>query len=225
MTDKHIRRSGDDYIDALAALLPVGPAWPREYDSTLMKLVGGESQIWGEVDGRAADLLEIESDPRITNEMLDTWEFNWGLPDPCFGEALTLAQRHILLVRKITLLGGQSRAFFIEVASWLGYTITIKEYSPFMVGISQVGDVRDDAGNPRWEIGPPEMRFYWTVTIADASLIWFRSAQGEAGVDPHLRIGIADDLECLLNRWKPAHTEIVFDYSSLGVDGPMAGTP
>ena len=40
------------------------------------------------------------------------------------------------------------------------------------------------------------------------SLIWFRtgSGGGQTGVDPHLRIGRADDLECLLERWKPAHT-------------------
>jgi hypothetical protein len=38
-------------------------------------------------------------------------------------------------------------------------------------------------------------------------------------------IGIADDLECLLNRWKPAHTEIIFDYSGLQDGGEMAGTP
>ena len=70
---------------------------------------------------------------------------------------------------------------------------------------------------PHYGLGPPENRFYWTVHVDDAMLIWFRVATSAArcGVDPHLRIGIFDDLECLLNRWKPAHTEIIFDYSSL----------
>ena len=45
------------------------------------------------------------------------------------------------------------------------------------------------------------------------------------GHDPHLRIGLADDLECLLNRWKPAHTQIIFDYSGMETGGEMAGTP
>jgi uncharacterized protein YmfQ (DUF2313 family) len=40
-----------------------------------------------------------------------------------------------------------------------------------------------------------------------------------------LRIGVFDDLECLLNRWKPAHTQIIFDYSGLQTGGDMAGTP
>ena len=120
------------------------------------------------------------------------------------------------------------------MATFLGYTVTITEYSPFMAGVSNAGDTRTPPLDPkplvgdfRWYIGPPEMRFYWTVHVTGARLTWFRSAQGEAGVDHHLEIGLAEDLECLLNRWKPAHTEIIFDYSNIGSGGddPMAGTP
>jgi uncharacterized protein YmfQ (DUF2313 family) len=74
-------------------------------------------------------------------------------------------------------------------------------------------------------LGPPDNRFYWTVHVGLAKLIWFRCTSGQCGVDPHLRIGLADDLECLLNRWKPAHTKIVYDYSGLQSGGEMAGTP
>jgi uncharacterized protein YmfQ (DUF2313 family) len=255
MTDKHVRRSGDDYIDALAALLPVGPAWPREYDSTLMKLVGGLSQVWGDVDGRAADLLEIESDPRQTVELLPDWERNFGLPDPCYSAPQTVGQRQLALVMRMTMLGAQSREFFISVAAMIGYTITITEYRVFVVGIDGCGDCRvygdgsdpmrnewgvpimDAQGDepvaegelsewPNYGIGPPSNRFYWTVHVSGASLTWFRVTKGQTGVDPHLRIGLADDLECLLNRWKPAHTEIIFDYAGLSDPGdPMAGTP
>jgi uncharacterized protein YmfQ (DUF2313 family) len=79
---------------------------------------------------------------------------------------------------------------------------------------------------PNYGIGPPENRFYWTVHVDQASLVWFRVTKGQTGVDPHLRIGLANDLECLLNRWKPAHTQIIFDYSGLSDPGdPMEGTP
>jgi uncharacterized protein YmfQ (DUF2313 family) len=235
--DRHIRRTGDDYAQALADLLPTGPAWPREDSSTLMRLVNGLAHIFGYVDARAADFLERESDPRKTLEMLDTWEFNWGLPDPCYRQAQTIDQRHQLLLFKMTLLGAQDRQFFIDMAAWLGYEITITEYAPFMAGVSQAGDTRgminwnDTPGQHpevidyRWQIMAPEGRFYWTVHIINAPLTWFRSAAGQAGVDPHLRIGYARDLECLLNRWKPAHTLIVYDYSNLKTGDPMAGTP
>jgi uncharacterized protein YmfQ (DUF2313 family) len=98
------------------------------------------------------------------------------------------------------------------------------------VGISSVGDTRPTgaAGEPfQWEIGPPEMRFYWSVKVDATRLTWFRVGLGggQAGVDPHLRIGIATDLECVLRRIKPAHTEVLFDYSGLGPPDPMAGTP
>jgi len=74
-------------------------------------------------------------------------------------------------------------------------------------------------------LGPPDNRYYWTVHVQNARLSWFRCGSGQCGVDPHLRIGLATDLECLLNRWKPAHTEIIFDYANLENGGPMAGTP
>jgi uncharacterized protein YmfQ (DUF2313 family) len=251
--DRHLRRGGDEYADAFASLLPRGAAWPREPDTILMALINGLAQIWGEpVDARAADLLERESDPRMTAEMLPDWERNWGLPDPCYAEPLTVNDRRIALVQRMTIQGAQSRQFFIDVAKQIGYSITITEYRPFMVGIDRVGDNRvigtgitmydqfghiilNPAGTPvqagqyseyPYMLGVPENRFYWTVHVGQVSLKWFRCASGQTGVDPHLRIGIATDLECLLNRWKPAHTQIIFDYSGSTSGGdPMAGTP
>ena len=221
MTDRHVRRTGDDYIDALAALLPVGPAWPREVDSTLMDLIGGLSQIWGYADSRAADLLETESDPRETVELLPDWERAWGLPDPCVKAPQGIEARRAALIIKMTMLGGQSREFFIAVAEALGYTITITEYLPYICGISFVGDSRgefnpDSPNDWMWQLGPPEIRFYWTVHVTGLRLTYFHTGSSETGVDRLLTIGTAEDLECILNRWKPAHTEIVFDYSEVG---------
>jgi uncharacterized protein YmfQ (DUF2313 family) len=251
--DRHVRRSGDDYAVAFSALLPRGAAWPREPETVLMSLIAGMAQIWGDpVDKRAADLLEQESDPRTTVELLPDWERNWGLPDPCFAEPLSVHDRQVALVQRMTIEGGQSRQFFVDVAAQLGYTITITEYRPFMTGIDKVGDNRvigtgatmfdqfdyiilNPLGTPvqagqyseyPYMLGVPENRFYWTVHVGQTRLTWFRCASGQTGVDPHLRIGIATDVECVLNRWKPAHTDIIFDYSgSTSGNDPMAGTP
>jgi uncharacterized protein YmfQ (DUF2313 family) len=253
MSDRHIRRSGDDYGSAFLQLLPQGPAWPREPGSTLDLACRGLSKYWGEVDRRAADLLEQESDPRKTLELLPDWERNWGLPDPCYSEPLTIAERQLALVMRMTMQGAQSREFFIAVAAQIGYTITITEYRVFVVGLDRCGDnrvygdgsdpmlnewgqpIKDPVGEnvangelsewPNYGLGPPTNRFYWKVHVHQAKLTWFRAASGQTGVDPHLRIGLADDLECLLNRWKPAHTQIIFDYSNLQTGGDMAGTP
>jgi uncharacterized protein YmfQ (DUF2313 family) len=234
-------------------LLPQGQAWPKYPGTTLDLACRGLAEYWGFVDSRAADLLERESDPRYTIELLPDWERNWGLPDPCYEAPLTIAERQKALVMRMTLQGSQSRAFFIDVAYKIGYTISITEYRVFVVGIDRCGDNRVygtgavpqfDEWNkpicgpkgqplkqgelsewPNYGIGPPENRYYWTVHVDQAKLIWFRVTSGQTGVDPHLRIGTADDLECLLGRWKPAHTEIIFDYSGLQTGGDMAGTP
>jgi uncharacterized protein YmfQ (DUF2313 family) len=55
--------------------------------------------------------------------------------------------------------------------------------------------------------------------------MWFRCGSGQCGVDPHLLIGHAEDLECILARWQPAHTQIIYDYSGLTPGNPFAGTP
>jgi uncharacterized protein YmfQ (DUF2313 family) len=260
VSDRHVRRSGSDYTEAFLSMLPQGQAWPKHSpDSTLVKGVTGLCDYWGFVDGRAADLLERESDPRTTIELLPDWERNWGLPDPCYSAPQTIGERQLALVLRMTMMGGQSRQFFIDFAAYIGYSITITEYRPFMVGLDRCGDNRviGDGTDPMFSdtfvcgylpvynpngervaegelsewpnygLGPPENRFYWTVHVHSTSLTWFRCGNGggQCGVDPHLRIGIATDLECILARWKPAHTEIIFDYSGLTPGDPMAGTP
>lgn len=228
--DRHIRRGQEEYTHALSALLPQGIAWPRWPETVLMKTVHGLAGIMGWCDGRAADLLERESDPRITVEMLDSWERAWGLPDPCYEGPSTIGERQTALVLRMTLLGAQSRAFFIEVARFLGYDVTISEYRPFMVGIDRCGDNRelledDTLGIWPCQIGPPWMRFAWTIHVHLTRLTWLRATKGQAGIDPHLRIGLALDLECVIRRWRPAHTEVLFDYSGVTPPDPMAGTP
>jgi uncharacterized protein YmfQ (DUF2313 family) len=261
MPDTHVTRSGDDYAEAMQGLLPQGQAWPRGDDSILMKVVRGLTRIWGDFEVRASLLLERESDPRYTLPpqgdqpgLLPDWERNWGLPDPCYDAPLTIAERQLALIMRMTMVGGQSRQFFLDVAAMLGYTITISEYRVWVVGIDGCGDCRTigslppDPNRDQWQrelydpraghldqgemsawpnygVGPPSNRFYWTVHVDATKLIWFRCGSGQCGVDPHLLIGSADDLECLLERWAPAHTQIIFDYSGMTDGGAMAGTP
>ncbi len=196
--DVHARRSASDYAYALINLLPQGLAWPRNSDAVMVKLVNGLAAIFGYVDGRAADLLEIETDPRKTNEMIGDWETAFGLPDEClFNPPSTLPDRRTALVDKMTMLGRQDRAFFIALAAKQGLNIKIREYSPYQCGISRVGPYTaqygDDPYNPRWGLGPAALRFHWTVTIDN----------------------VLTGVECILRRYKPSHTEVVFTYSNI----------
>lgn len=181
----------------------------------------GLADYWGFVDSRAADLLEIESDPRTTTELLPDWERAWGLPGPCVTPAQSIAQRRAALVAKMTLLGGQSRQYFIDLAASLGYTITISEFLPYQCGISRVGDTRSALDNPEdptrymWQLGAPELRYYWTVHVSALRLTYFRTGISECGIDRLLAIDGPAELECILNLLKPAHTDLIFDFSAI----------
>lgn len=100
--------TGDDYATAFANELPTGPAWPRDPTSTLQMVVLGLMQIWADVDSAAAALLQTEGDPRSTIAMLPDWERNFGLPDLCLDEPLTIADRQKALAARVAMLGGQS---------------------------------------------------------------------------------------------------------------------
>jgi uncharacterized protein YmfQ (DUF2313 family) len=220
MVDRHIRRSGSDYAQSFLDHLPHGQAWTRELGSVLVEACSGLAYFFGYVDGRAADLLETESDPRRTVELLPDWERNWGLPDPCVSDPPTaLAERRALLVAKMTLLGAQSRAFFYQVAADVGYpNIQITEYSPYMCGVSRCGDTRgifnpDDPTHYYWTLGAPETRFYWTIHVSTLKITYFHVNSSQCGVDRLMAFEVASDLECIFNRWAPAHTKIVYDYS------------
>lgn len=252
--DKHVTRTGDDYAEALLNELPDGRAWPRQVERVVSIVCTGLAQVWGALETAASKLLEVESDPRITQDLLPDWERNFGLPDECYSEPLTIGDRQIALVQRMTLEGAQSREFFITEAAKIGYVISITEYRPFVCGLDRCGDNRvigDGSGTQRnylgkialntlglplalnehseypAQIGADTIRYMWTVHVAAARLTWFRvgGGGGQVGVDPHLRIAIASDLECIINRWKPAHTLVLYDYSGLSEGGSMAGTP
>jgi uncharacterized protein YmfQ (DUF2313 family) len=198
MKDRHVRRTGSDYTSALMALFPQGMAWPRNVSATLYKLVDGTAQVMGDIDGRAADLLTKESDPRYADEMLDDWERNFALPDICLPyPPTTQFDRRVALVAKMTMLGAQDRNFFTDIAASLGQSIDIQEYAPYMCGVSRCGDTRSalygaDSTHYRWQLGSPEMRFYWTVDLTS----------------------VLSGAECVLRRYGPAHTELVIKYNS-----------
>lgn len=225
--DRHIRRSGDDYSIAYSQLLPQGQAWPTwDATSNLMSWVSGTSQIWGDVDGRAADLLERESDPRSTLDLLPDWERAFGLPDPCVAEPLTISGRQTSLVARITMAGDQSRQFFLNLADFYEMKISVIEHAPYMGGISCGGDTTflTESGGSRWEAGAETIRYYWTIGVAKPRLTWFRGGAGQGGIDHHLEIGLTTDMQCLFERLKPAHVELVWQLH-LETLNPMEGTP
>lgn len=188
----------DDYLQQLQALLPQGPAWSREADAVLTKLLTAFAEEFAKVDARI-DALVNEADPRTTNELLADWERVAGLPDLCTGIPPTIALRRELLVSKLTNLGGQSKAFFIALAAKLGYTIAIDEFKRFRV-TSRVNDVLNDS----------DWAYVWRVNAAQDTV---RKFTVSGRVNEPLASWGNTALECVITRLKPAHTHVQFAYS------------
>jgi uncharacterized protein YmfQ (DUF2313 family) len=152
------------------------------------------------VDSRAG-VMPLEANPSTSAELLPDWERVAGLPDKCSGALeQTLQGRRNALLAKLTSTGGQSAAYFIEIAAVLGYTVTIETFRPFRVGRSRVGDLLT---NGPWA-------FTWLARAPEVSVTSFRV--GQSAVGERLRTWGNDTLECKLNQLKPAHTIAIFAY-------------
>jgi uncharacterized protein YmfQ (DUF2313 family) len=189
------------YLDQLQQLLPPGAAWPRDPDAVLTRVLDAEAEELARVDGRAADLLE-EADPRTTLELLPDWERVTGLPDQCLPAGTSLVERREAVVARLTGLGGQSVAFFMQLAAVFGYAVEIVELRPFIAGHSVCGAPLG---------GDHDIRHVWRVVVPDLRVVEFRAGASACG-DRLGEIRRAEVLECLFQRLRPAHTRLVFQY-------------
>lgn len=195
--------TAEQYLIQLQALLPLGEAWPREPETTMTQLLRGIAEDMARVDKRCSDLVE-ETDPRTTLELLGEWEAFAGLPDSCSASgAVSLGERRRSLWAALTQKDGLSLAYFKGLATRLGYSVTIiGRGRPFICGRSRCGHVLG---------GGHDERLAWRVTIHGPRIQRFRCGSSRAG-DKLTRIVRATDLECLLRRMNPAHTELVIAY-------------
>lgn len=201
-------RASAAYLAQLQALLPEGPAWPRDEEATLTLVLAAFADGLAAPDARALQLLE-EADPLTALEMLPDWERAVGLPDPCNPIAQGIRDRQLAVARKLAGIGGQSREFYIQLALLIGLEIEIEEFRPFTVG-SRAGDRCFDES---W-------RFAWLVRLVpgsasdldayDIDLVYLTAGNGRAG--DRLRTFGSAHLECIIVRAKPAHTEVLFSY-------------
>lgn len=198
MTQAIVRRSEADYAAALQALLPVGAAWTFEKGALLTQLIDAIAVEFARVDARGADLRE-EADPRTALELLADWERVTGLPDPCAGQADTIAERRARVVRVLTARGGQSPAYFVALAAALGIEIEIEEIRPFRAGMSAAGD----------RCAAPPWNHVWVARAPETTIRYFRA--GSAAGEPLTSWGNAI-LACVLQRFKPAHTRLIITY-------------
>lgn len=194
------------YGEQGAKLLPRGVLWtvsPGSVKEALLRAMGSEC---AHADERVLDYLR-ESDPRTTDELLTDWERVLGLPGPCAELEPTLIGRRYAVVAKLTSQGGQSIAYYVQVAAALGYSIEIEEFPMAEVGVTVCGD----------ELNGILCRFVWTVHAPPGTPIFFSADESGAG-DPLATVD-ATPLECALQSIKPAHTLLLFEYDLEGGGG------
>lgn len=192
--------NADDYLQQCRSLLPPGPAWELADASPVSVQLQALATSAAGLDARAADLLR-EADPRSTYELLADWERVCGLPDECsVVSGLTLADRRAAVLAKLTATGGQSRAYFIGIAKSMGYAnATITEYSARRYGRARMGGrYGGNAWNYVWQLNLPAQLF--------------RRRTSGAPFGERYRVGGDAQLECVINKLKPAHTLVQFKY-------------
>lgn len=178
--------------DALKLLFPIELQGDFEKDIEL------EGEYLDNAQSRAEQLME-EMFPDAAYELLRDWERVCGLV-PGADDPMLL--RRDKVIKKLRELGGLSRAYFINLASSLGYTITIEELRPFMAGWGRAGDT----------LYIYESIWIWRVKVSGQALYYFRAGQSAAG-ERLLWWPAQSALEDVLKDLKPAHTYVIFDYS------------
>ncbi|MEZ5709737.1 MAG: putative phage tail protein [Blastomonas sp.] len=197
-----------DYGAQLRQLLPSGAAFRAPADSNLARLLDALAEEFARIDARADDVID-EADPRTTLELLPDWERVLGLPDACTGAPDNVGERRAALRQKITGLGGQSQAYFIELAARLGYVVTISEHRAARLGM-RLGE----------RLNGPDWQFAWTVHVEpfDGDLPDDQPFLAQARIGDELGVRLrgfgALDLECVIRRAAPAHTIVLFAYEA-----------
>jgi uncharacterized protein YmfQ (DUF2313 family) len=188
------------FTSVIHKLLPSGKAWNKEDGSNLDKIAQGISEEFMRIERRGNELI-MELDPTRASELLPDWENLLSLPDVSFGEPDSAQERRNLVVLKLSLRGGQSRQYFIDLIKKLGFDIEIDEYLPFRAGGSSAGDALNN---------DDDWRHTWGVKMLQAAVFYFRAGESSAG--DSLASYRNSVVTGIIDKLKPAHTHVIFSF-------------
>lgn len=192
-----MERDAARYARMMLALLPPGRAWPRDPDSLRGRMYAASASEFARIDAWLEQIL-AERSPSTAYALLAEWESVLGLPDDCTGAAETIAERRAIAHARMIATGGQSPAYFVEIAKALGYDITITQHRARWYG-------RRHFGQP---YGDEDRQFTWTVTTTTGTIRRRRFGAAFHG-EPYMTWGNYP-LVCLIRRLAPAGTVVLF---------------
>lgn len=201
---KPFEESSPAYRGMVSALWPRGPIWDQ-----------AQPGVGGLTDGLALEATRFhnrlvalmrEAFPATADELLAEWEEVFGLP-LCTAPT-TDDGRRLALAGRVAARGGQSRAYYIDLA-WRvleadGELVRADDPEGVWIEERPFGAPFVAWGSNAWEFGSPTGSvFYWIL---------------------HLPAGASEEktqiIECLLCRFKPAHTVLVRDDASYVCETP-----
>lgn len=173
--------------EQLELLLPVQLEGVHAADLAL------EGAVLDRIASSAEQLLRILS-PATAGVYLVDWERVLGVTP---ATDATVAERISECLYRLRAQGRLDKQYYIDLASAIGYDISITELKPLMAGWMQAGD-RVLANAVRW---------IWQVTI-DGGFTQYARAGAMAAGDPIMWFRDKAKLVAMLEELKPAHTMI-----------------
>lgn len=167
---------------AFLQLLPTGRAWNKAPSGRLSALAGALSDPLKTADSVATQLLD-ERFPGSAQLLLEDWERFLGLPD-CTSDADTISARQLAAANKLRLIGSLCRRFYEDLAAQYGYDVELTD---------------SDEGQYTTHVNVKNQLDYRNATVLDHCLT-------------PLRVYDSGALECLLEKYKPAHQIYKFIY-------------
>lgn len=189
-----VARTAADYHQQLVALLPPGPAWEEEYQPELHALLKAFAAEFARVDARGLQ-LQNESFLDGFHELLTDWERVLDLPDDCLGATGTVAERKTMVRLRLTELGGQTPAYYVQLAARLGYrNARVQELRASRTGRTRCGQY----------LGSWNAQFMWVLHAGERLSGGSRAGLTVCG--EHLGSNPSNALVCVIRRAAPAHT-------------------
>lgn len=197
----------DKFQQALAQLLPQGYAWPRDPQSTLMRVIGGMAGSFAELDAVTTQTT-VEWLPQSTKARLAEWEETVGLPDQCFGTHQTVAGRRGRVLSRLRGPSGYyidsspaSLASMEAICINLGYPGHVRYNHPFRCGRDRVGR----------RVGQLDGKLY---AILSAPSRPFRVGTNRAGDRLVQRPVEVAQLACYLQKYAPARYALTVTFET-----------
>jgi uncharacterized protein YmfQ (DUF2313 family) len=178
------------YARQLKQLLPRGSIWNFEPTSVLSKLLLALGDEFARVDVRAADLVE-EWDPRTALELLANWERVLGLPEYGMSLSDVTSERQIAAASKLAARGGQTAAYYVDLAARLGFVVSVVETAAYT-----------------WRLDVDLSHSTSTYALRTAE-----ARAGAAVAGDRVASRSVAELEYAIRRASPAHTVVLFNYT------------